>query len=138
MTERLGLNYVDKVRNLIKETDLVDELAKKQKVGWASISQLSMLHQKQQLAKRAIGKSETRESLIIKQETKFSSRDSKSTSLHQTKSQIKPKQDTRSQTRTSKYVTKTSYAFDEYLPIQARNVVMQRKRNSGQDFVVEG
>lgn len=60
LTDRLGTNYVDKVRKMIQETDLVEELAKKQKVGWASISQLSLLHQKQQLARRAIGKSETR------------------------------------------------------------------------------
>jgi hypothetical protein len=98
MTDRLGQNYVDKIRKLIHETDLVDELAKRQKVGWASISQLNMLHQKQQIAKRVIGKSDTRENLkdffkaeeqsltkYTGQESKFSARLTKSNYTYETR-----------------------------------------------------
>lgn len=60
MAERLGSKFIAKIRESIRESDMLDELAKKQPVGWASISQLSILHQKQALA-----------SLMVKGDTNF-------------------------------------------------------------------
>jgi hypothetical protein len=62
MAEHLGKQsrYMQKIRESVRESDMLDELAKKQPVGWASISQLSILHQKQALA-----------SMLVKGDTNF-------------------------------------------------------------------
>jgi hypothetical protein len=56
MEERLGKQsrYMTKIRESLQSSELIEQLAKRHKADWASVSQLSMLKQRQNLAAEMI------------------------------------------------------------------------------------
>jgi len=57
MKERLNQGQIAQIKQLVNDADIVSELAKKHSIGWASISQLSLMQQQQMLAGQLTGRS---------------------------------------------------------------------------------